>query len=242
MLTFFRRIRKGLLEGGRTSKYLLYAIGEILLVMIGILLALQVNNWKENKIARKAEKVMLIEIEESLQADITDLNFNIDVITKMTTGLEIIENHIEVKSSYHDSLAQHFGRLSTLVGFYPNSTIFESLKSAGMELISSDSLRTEIINYYTFHHTQILLMEKEYLNAIYHNMFLPFINSNFSFHLFGEAVPVSYQKLVNDSKTMNTINAAQIIYNLQKSRTQNTRNAAQKLRNHIIQKLKMFPN
>jgi len=218
MLTFFRRIRKGLLEGGRTSKYLLYAIGEILLVMIGILLALQVNNWKENKIARKAEKVMLIEIEESLRADITDFNFNIDVLTKMTTGLEIIENHIEVKSSYHDSLAQHFGRLSTLVGFYPNSTIFESLKSAGMELISSDSLRTEIINYYTFHHTQILLMEKEYLNAIYHNM------------------------LVNDSKTMNTINAAQIIYNLQKSRTQNTRNAAQKLRNNIIQKLKMFPN
>jgi hypothetical protein len=42
MLTFFRRFRKELLDRGSTSKYLLYAIGEILLVMIGILLALQV--------------------------------------------------------------------------------------------------------------------------------------------------------------------------------------------------------
>ena len=47
MLTFFRRIRKGLLGEGATSKYLLYAIGEIALVVIGILIALQINNWNE---------------------------------------------------------------------------------------------------------------------------------------------------------------------------------------------------
>ena len=49
MLTFFRRIRKGLLEGGATSKYLLYAIGEIALVVIGILIALQINNWNDER-------------------------------------------------------------------------------------------------------------------------------------------------------------------------------------------------
>jgi len=49
MLTFFRRIRKGFLVGGRASKYLLYAIGEIALVVIGILIALQVNNWNEER-------------------------------------------------------------------------------------------------------------------------------------------------------------------------------------------------
>jgi len=47
MLTFFRRIRKGLLDGGRTSKYVLYAVGEIALVVIGILIALSINNWNE---------------------------------------------------------------------------------------------------------------------------------------------------------------------------------------------------
>ena len=48
MLTIFRRIRKRLLDGGATSKYLLYAVGEITLVVIGILIALQINNWNEN--------------------------------------------------------------------------------------------------------------------------------------------------------------------------------------------------
>ena len=49
MLTFFRRIRKGLVDGGATRKYLFYAVGEIALVVIGILIALQVNNWNETR-------------------------------------------------------------------------------------------------------------------------------------------------------------------------------------------------
>ncbi|MCK5402270.1 MAG: hypothetical protein KAJ28_11610 [Flavobacteriaceae bacterium] len=57
MIKFFRRIRQKLLTENKVSKYLLYAIGEILLVVIGILLALQVNNWNEKR------KVTIIEVE-----------------------------------------------------------------------------------------------------------------------------------------------------------------------------------
>ena len=70
MLTFFRRIRKGLLTDGATSKYLLYAIGEILLVMIGILLALQVNNWNEE---RRDSQRFIAELEE-LRAELLDFD------------------------------------------------------------------------------------------------------------------------------------------------------------------------
>ena len=49
MLRFFRQIRQRLLAENRFSKYLLYAVGEILLVVIGILIALQVNNWNEER-------------------------------------------------------------------------------------------------------------------------------------------------------------------------------------------------
>ena len=56
MLTFFRRIRKGLLGSGQARKYLLYAIGEIALVVIGILIALQINNWNEWRKDRIIEK------------------------------------------------------------------------------------------------------------------------------------------------------------------------------------------
>ena len=49
MIKFFRKIRHQLLSENRVSKYILYAIGEIVLVVVGILIALQINNWNENK-------------------------------------------------------------------------------------------------------------------------------------------------------------------------------------------------
>ncbi|MEM9000308.1 MAG: hypothetical protein AAGB24_08590 [Bacteroidota bacterium] len=71
MFAFFRRIRKSLLNDGKTSKYITYALGEILLVMIGILLALQVNNWNER---RKSDMVM----HGRVKALLKDLHHNIE--------------------------------------------------------------------------------------------------------------------------------------------------------------------
>ena len=58
MNNFFRRIRQSLLAENKFSKYLLYAVGEILLVVIGILIALQINNWNEFNKERENEKTM----------------------------------------------------------------------------------------------------------------------------------------------------------------------------------------
>ncbi len=69
MLKFFRRFRQRLLAENRFSKYLLYAIGEIFLVMIGILLAMQVNNWNENRKMIRQEKELLSGVLESLKTD-----------------------------------------------------------------------------------------------------------------------------------------------------------------------------
>lgn len=68
MINFFRRIRKNLMAENKFSKYLLYAIGEIVLVVIGILLALQLNTWKETQRALEAEKALLENLHEDLQA------------------------------------------------------------------------------------------------------------------------------------------------------------------------------
>ena len=71
MIRFFRHLRQRLLANDKFSKYLLYAFGEIVLVMIGILLALQVNNWNEERKAKVAQTELLKGVMESLKADST---------------------------------------------------------------------------------------------------------------------------------------------------------------------------
>ena len=73
MLTFFRRIRKGLLGSGKARKYLLYAIGEIALVVIGILIALQINNWNEDSKKMESVELYLLNLIEDLENDIEEL-------------------------------------------------------------------------------------------------------------------------------------------------------------------------
>jgi len=59
MIKFFRRIRRKLINGGNLKRYLVYAFGEILLVVIGILIAIQLNNFHENKKDRDQERAIL---------------------------------------------------------------------------------------------------------------------------------------------------------------------------------------
>ena len=69
MIKFFRHIRKSLLMENKTGKYFKYAIGEIFLVVIGILIALQINNWNENRIAQNNEKIILLKLIDDLETD-----------------------------------------------------------------------------------------------------------------------------------------------------------------------------
>ena len=69
MIKFFRHIRQSMINQNRTKKYLLYAIGEIILVVIGILIALQINNWNEDQKSRKDERYVLTEVLKNLEED-----------------------------------------------------------------------------------------------------------------------------------------------------------------------------
>ncbi len=70
MIKFFRKIRQNLLSEGKTGKYLKYVIGEIILVVIGILIALQINNWNETQKLIKQERQILLELREELETNV----------------------------------------------------------------------------------------------------------------------------------------------------------------------------
>lgn len=108
MIKFFRRIRQRLLQENQFSKYLLYAIGEIILVVIGILIALQVNNWNEsrkNAIVRKNYSISLI---SDFKKDSLDLNSLIVRLKSDSTVFDVIQKRIKVSQSDPDTIAKIF--------------------------------------------------------------------------------------------------------------------------------------
>jgi len=146
MLKFFRRIRRKLINEGNLKRYLIYAIGEILLVMIGILLALQINNWNEDRKEKQFEKNLLLELRENLQSDIS---LNILQISTQNAHIDHIEeliNHLHSNLPYSDTL--NFIRVVYFESYQVNRSAYESLKSRGFEKLSSKELKRELSRYY----------------------------------------------------------------------------------------------
>jgi hypothetical protein len=155
MIKLFRKTRQRLLtenlpngQAGKFSKYLLYAIGEIVLVVIGILIALSINNWNEDKKLKHTEQKVLIEIKNALSDDLSyGIKANI-FWSKECLKIKVIKEQIQLEKPTNDSLNHHFAKFlmwqTADIYFGP----YEILKSKGLELISNDELRSKIIYYY----------------------------------------------------------------------------------------------
>ena len=147
MIKFFRKIRYSLISENRTGKYLKYALGEILLVMIGILLALQVNNWNEERKTRQKERKILLELKDNLEESLQSLQYRRNVTHGEIRMIDRIFHSMDnnVKS---DSLVYWMKWALIPVNVPITSTAFESLKTIGYDLIQSDTLREEIIVFF----------------------------------------------------------------------------------------------
>ena len=150
MIKFFRKIRQNLLMENKTSKYFKYAIGEIVLVVIGILLALQINNWNENRKSKQFETKILKEIKTSIQLDLGRNKAILEErILPKRIGIQNLIKSIHSSEKIHDSiLRKSFNNASRGVLFTYNKGAFESLKAIGLDKISNDSLRNRLINFY----------------------------------------------------------------------------------------------
>ena len=152
MINFFRRIRFDLMDKNKTGKYLKYAIGEIVLVVIGILIALQINNWNEHRILLKKEKQYLNEIAVNLQADILRIKdiFKFNRIKDSVLD-ETIDPLLEYKadSIIAGIIAKNFDRNSTFNVFEQHRAGYSNmLQAESIGLIQNDSLRQKLTNYY----------------------------------------------------------------------------------------------
>lgn len=149
MIKFFRKIRQNLISENKFSKYLLYAIGEIVLVVIGILIALAINNWNTKKNDELKEKEALSEIYQGLLSDnhqLVEINNQERNVIRMIDSLNEEFKHRGKFSN--DSLQVYLGK--ALVGQRPKfvTTPYEVLVSSGIGLIQDREIRYDIAKYY----------------------------------------------------------------------------------------------
>jgi hypothetical protein len=167
MIKFFRHIRKRLIGEKRFSKYLLYAIGEIILVVIGILIALQINNWNEDRLTSEFELQMLTSLKEGLTTDLADIDFNIKYTTRGIAKTDTIIKYLRTEQPRDlDTIARWFSDAMTPTRFQYSTSAFETLKSKGITLISNDVLRKKIIDVYDAEYNFFLAQQEMHLLEI----------------------------------------------------------------------------
>jgi len=152
MLHFFRKIRHDLIDNSKSYKYFKYGIGEIVLVVVGILIALQVNNWNEERKNKVSGLIYLERIKEDLISDTISFSKQIDhniqlrnkikkVLIEISNKVETIEEATEICNTYDQSLDQVFS---------PNDNTYRGMINSGkLHLINNVELLESITKLYS---------------------------------------------------------------------------------------------
>jgi hypothetical protein len=150
MLNFFRRIRKKLADENKILKYARYAIGEIVLVVVGILIALQVNNWNEDQKEKKIQIGYLKRIHADMQKDTTYLRQKIQrAQDEQQSYYDFIHSMYEVQSTKEDFTKLFSSAVWDADDLILQDQTFAEISTSGkLELISDDQLKKSIIDYY----------------------------------------------------------------------------------------------
>ena len=186
MIKFFRKIRQNLIMENKTGKYLKYAIGEIVLVVIGIIIALSLNNWKENLANLGEETRILSGLKQEFEVNLAEVNRNIklNTLTKEST-VELIHllrtENAFANSRYLDSLLNAvymFGSFDAQTGL-----IDEVISSGKLSIINDTELRdrlTSVSGHLDNLEEDYIIRSNYYMDHIipYLSNYIPLVNQN----------------------------------------------------------------
>ncbi len=148
MIKLFNKIRKNLIQEGKTTSYIKYAIGEIILVVMGILIALQINNWNENRKLQSEELKLLLDIKSNLETTYKDLIIDTLRNTGLIKEYNRIEHYVNNDLPYSNELDLSFGELTFWNSPYITSIGYKTLQTKGLDIIKNESLKKDIVNMY----------------------------------------------------------------------------------------------
>jgi hypothetical protein len=170
-MKFFRKIRYKLMSENKTGKYFKYAVGEIVLVVIGILIALSINNWNENRKQKETLYGIFQIIKEDILIDLTEINsFINDFDSIRKPAFEAVLNKNPSKEEY----LKHPEYLTVLEGFRDlaiNQRGFELLKNQSSDVgIDKENLASKINLFYNQHLIEINVANSELIREFANNL------------------------------------------------------------------------
>jgi hypothetical protein len=218
MLRFFRKIRKKHLTSGKTFSYLKYAVGEIVLVVVGILIALQINNWSEARKRANSEQQILSSIKSSLVNDTLVFAGAARNARRSNKAIKLLLT----RPALHDSLTNTFVAALSATAIQSNTSAFEQLKSLGFEIVKNDSLRDRLVKHYDYNLERGILRNRHNLINFSEEIFYPFYRKHISFSVSDTSfsdfkyLPTDYENLM-DNPEFTSLLLEKWIYNTQTS-------------------------
>lgn len=213
MIKFFRKIRQSLLAEGKTGQYLKYAIGEIMLVVIGILIALQINNWNQDAQARKQEFKVLSDLNHEFEVNRLRLNETIkvkrDALLNTRNLLKMMKRDHLTLDEIKPAISHTFG-----VGTYNPSggTISTIISTGNIDLIRDDELKYALSQWQdvlldyqeeeTSHLTWYIQIMEPFLNQHLPKKYKGDGNEDYLFHTEAE-LETLYNQAFNDMEFQN---------------------------------------
>ena len=211
MINLFRNIRQNLLNEGKTSKYFKYAIGEIVLVVIGILIALSINTWNENQKQKKQLDAIYTTVQQNLKTDLDNIKIPIDFYETLDSSLTKILT-TTYSTSFLDSINEinHLqcipckSNINMYEPFEKQDNGFELLKKhEDNESIKGNEFSQDIIQFYTTQGKKLntfseVVIKEAYSNLKYYEQF-----SWYSDYSIGKYNPDAIAYFLNDQNYKN---------------------------------------
>jgi len=179
MIKFFRKIRYDLMEKNKTGKYFKYAIGEIVLVVIGILIALSINNWNEERQQNSKTESLIAGLKKQTEENLVTTNWNIEQtkqVNKNIASLLLMFGKPIEKSQYNniDSLVN---RISFDFYIYLNlNTLQEAQDNGEISFIKNDSLKSLLYNISSI--SRLIKEREKVINNDKNTYLVPFLYQN----------------------------------------------------------------
>jgi len=206
MLKFFRRIRYRLINEDKTRKYFQYAIGEIILIIVGVLIALSVAEWNSGRKNQSYEQKVLSEIGKDIEDSLSELDYTIKYTETRIAKLIALDSLLKNDNLEYDiSLDTLFAAVWLFAKFDIERAQYESLKSKGLDLIKSDELRENLIKVYEEVYNLFETLNK-IEDDINNNGYFQFHMNHFHSLNWGIAIkPNDFEKLKKDNYYKNLV-------------------------------------